>query len=146
MIDCIFKHKKQIITNLMFSSVPMVIGCIIYLLSDEDIILFKHFSCLSEKIKLPENTNISISPFIRNYLCDMCWAFSLECALFLFFEKSKKHLIISAIISSFVSIIIELFQKLSFLSGTFDPIDIILETVAVIAASFILNNIWEDKT
>ena len=76
----------------------------------------------------------------------MCWAFSLECALFLFFEKSNKHLIISAIISSFVSIIIELFQKLSFLSGTFDPIDIILEIVAVIAASFILNNIWEDKT
>ena len=144
MIDSILKHKKQIVLNLLFSVFSIATGCVFYLLSDKDILFFKHFDYLSEIFKTPENTKISIPPFIRNYLCDMCWSFSLESTLYLLFIKNKRYLIISVVVSSFVSITMEILQGFNIVSGTFDPADIILEIVAVFAAGFILNIIWED--
>lgn len=126
--------------------VPMLIGSSVYLLFDRNIIIFDKIGFSSGQYVFFSSVFNCKPAFLRNYLCDFCWSFSLECAVYLFLVKNKKNLIISVIVSSSVSVIIEFLQVLKVISGTFDIFDIILEIIAVIAAGFILNKIWEDKT
>ena len=76
--------------------------------------------------------------FLRNYVSDVLWAYSLGCAISLVLGYSRKKILyVILLCSGFVSIL-EILQKTGIFHGTFDFFDILLEICAVCMALIII--------
>lgn len=73
--------------------------------------------------------------FLKFYLPDFLWAFSLCFCLYSILDALKNGMIISSLITFFCSVTWEILQLLNFVSGTGDLIDIIMYLLAVICAA-----------
>ncbi len=74
----------------------------------------------------------------RNFLSDFLWAYSLAFALSILFRYSRRNTMIVLGTSLFFIVTIELLQKTRAFSGTFDVIDILLESIAILLALFFI--------
>lgn len=132
---------KRIII-LMNVFMPILIGLIIYSLLCPDLVFIKMITNITGlKIRVTglENT------FIRNYLPDLLWAYSLLFAL-LFINNNgtaglKKIFLVSVIFSALV----EFLQKLFIIRGTFDIGDIIVEIIGEVIAVLIIKKLYYRK-
>ena len=118
---------------------PLIIGLGIYIIVDNNSYLYKlfgaalyRFSFMNDLHAFAENNSVFI--FLRCYICDFCWAFSLEGCVFLIFRNERRGLLISAVISIVFSVFIETLQYFNIIIGTFDFVDIIFEIIAVLLA------------
>lgn len=122
--------------------VPMVVGLIVYLILKPSAyvseLIIDIFGLRQLNIQTSDNWFLSI---IRNYLCDFLWAFSLTAAISLLYYDNRFRSAISVLICLIVGIIIELMQLLGVISGTFDIVDLIVQSIGSIL-SIIISKIY----
>ncbi len=140
---------KEFTVYAAFIVIPILLGTYIYIALAPDTyphILFERlFPGIDLTIQRTEE-NYHLTGFLRNYLCDFLWAFSLESCIMLIFNGCKRQLLISVIISSLFSVIIEVLQKFELIFGVFDIIDLACEIIAVILAGLIINFLLGGKS
>lgn len=72
--------------------------------------------------------------FIRNYLCDACWAYALVFCL----APAMNSIPAAVCTAAAFAAALELLQKTPILNGTFDRADLIVESAACLAAGVML--------
>lgn len=131
--------KREHIFWLLHIVVPLVVGGLMYLQLRPDTYL-SGLVCRGMGISAPVFTGTApagqaVLTFLRNFLCDMLWAYALTMTVAWILERPAAVLIICCT----MEMGIEWLQRLQILSGTFDPADIILECITTIIALFIVN-------
>ena len=119
--------------------IPILIGFTYYYLFCPDTMVVKKIDAIFAfryHIKIP-NSNL-VFKFIRNYLLDAIWSYSLTNCLFIILDKTLNAHKKSIILSIFLSVIMELLQLTNIVKGTFDIFDIIVEVIAILLASIII--------
>ena len=120
------KHQAHNTAGLIL---PLLTGLFIYLTCGTRTYLSDAFS----RIDVP---HIDYPEVLINYGCDALWGFALFNGLSLFEEPKNKN--IKVLIKAAVLIItLESVQLFEFIPGTFHPIDILTETIAVFTAMLI---------
>ena len=129
-------NRKRYIFLFVLS--PLLLGFCIYLIFDRQIIVLqilgRIFGC-TEKADIKIESGLLL--FIRNYVCDFLWAFSLTQVTLLILGPQKNSVVLSLTISILFEVIIEGLQITVFFSGTFDPLDITIEVIATIIATIV---------
>lgn len=137
------KYKAIYFINIIL---PLLFGGIIYILFKENTYINKcfdmlfHFDLAEIVIK-----NRYVYLVLICWLSDILWSYSLTFASDLVLFQYKNHNIISLIISSLFSILIEVLQYLNVIAGTFDWLDILFELLAIFIAFLIITNVKESQ-
>ncbi len=76
--------------------------------------------------------------FVSNWGCDILWSYSLTFAVYLSVYSFRKRLGLTVIISGMLGITLEFLQYTGIVHGTFDPLDICFEIMAVIIAAIVI--------
>lgn len=122
--------------------VPLLAGVFLYLWLRPDTYisayLYKMLSLSVENFQFGFSLPYQLNSFLRNFSCDMLWAYSLTFTVFLIlgfkYESLKPTLIICAVFE----VSIEFLQKFGVIPGTFDFLDILLELCVTIFAVIII--------
>lgn len=130
--------------------IPILLGTVIYLFWTNDTYISIIVRDYLHRIPLFDiplfNKSSMLAAFIRNYFCDMCWAYAIIFCLVPIIGLSKKHIMLSTWIGIVFSIFMEVLQYFSVINGTFDIWDIILEVMACLIASLMIYTItWRKK-
>lgn len=116
---------------------PLILGASYYILFENTSYINMLFSKYVVDFSLmPEKNKLYL--FCNNYLCDICWSFSLESAVLLIMYDTKWRYIISLCISIAFSTALELLQLFNIFSGVFDLHDILYEAIAILIACAII--------
>lgn len=133
--NSIIKKKDDhifLIVNILF---PILLGGIIYYLLCPNVVFVKRIDTIT-------NLNIHfivqfdshpILKFIRYYMLDMLWAYSLTISLAYLLRKEATILFILILFSFFI----ESLQYINFAMGSFDLFDVFFEIITGIIAIFI---------
>lgn len=122
---------------------PLILGLGIYLLYRPDTYVSRaiyglwHGSAVRPPIA-PGKWGQRLTAFIRNYSCDMLWAYALTFSCALILGAEDRQLLLCAGICLLFELMTELLQKGQLLSGTFDLGDIALEFLTTAAAVMII--------
>lgn len=76
---------------------------------------------------------------LRNFGSDILWAYALTATLMWILGTCRRSAILSAGIAAALGAGLEAAQLVNLLGGTFDPLDILLETAAALAAASIIH-------
>lgn len=120
--------------------VPLSLGLIIYLVLRPDSYVSRflnHYIHLHTNVAsfLPEG----FQRFLKYYVADILWSYSLCFAIMASLNHSQKELIVGFFICVGFETIIEVLQIPSAFPGTFDPVDILFECLSnAVALSVIL--------
>ena len=121
-------HKKEMFLSL----VSLILGLLIY-------IFFRKGTYIHTLLKIEHPFGLSDliffgSDFIKYYLPDFLWAFSLTNALITVSDKTKKEVFIIGFAVILLSALWEILQLLKIVSGTFDFVDCFIYLFAVVTA------------
>ena len=121
-------HKREVLLSLLSLS----LGLFIY-------IFFRKETYIHTLLRMNHSFGFSHlnffgSDFIKYYLPDFLWAFSLTNALIAVSEKTKVEVYIIGVVVIFLSIVWEILQLVKIVGGTFDFMDCFLYLIAAIAA------------
>lgn len=121
-------HKKEVFLS-VFS---LILGLLIY-------IFFRKGTYIHTFLKLNDVFNLADSSFfgsdfIKYFLPDFLWAFSLSNAFIAISNKTKKEVIVIGFVVIILAVLWEVLQLFEIVSGTFDWIDCFIYFFAVIAA------------
>ena len=134
-------NNKMILLNII---VPLLIGGTVYLISSPNVIFVEFINVHIKSISPVINFDSVIGKFIRNYIMDILWGYSLLFAIYFILNESKIWLIF---IAAFIfSAFLEGIQIFSSIPGTFDVWDIIFEGIAEIIAAININNMRRQKS
>ena len=133
-------YKQKIWWIGLHIAVPLIMGAVIYYLISPEVIFIKMFSTHG-RIPTPLKLNQShvIYRFIRNYFLDMLWAYALMNTLIFLIGKSSSAIKISDSMAIIFTVILEGLQLTSFVSGTFDVWDIVVEIIGELFAVWMNN-------
>lgn len=120
------RKKLFYLSNVFF---PLALGLSIYVFLYKNTFLNSFFP-----FTINIQSDFFVYIFIKSWLCDMLWSYALTFSLFIVLFSFKNRLLISAIISSILGIICEIFQLANVFSGTFDILDIFFEHIAIALA------------
>lgn len=118
---------------------PLVLGLLIY-------IMFRPNTMIARLLirVIPPFGNFSyelgtgwLALLLKNYVCDMLWAYALTISLIWYGQMFHQPIWKSCIISIVFAVCMELAQLLPFVAGTFDIIDICAEMGMVGFATWI---------
>lgn len=123
---------------------PIVVGTFIYSMASPDVIFIKKAAdFIGATIRVPVFPIDSVFlQFVRNYLPDMMWGYSLFFALFYIIGNNMADVWKVFLIAFPFSVAMEVMQKASFVPGTFDVFDIFAEFLAEIAAACIIYKLY----
>lgn len=134
-------HKRYINIGVCFTA--LLLGGILY-------ILFRpttYVGCFFSNIEIVRNVQMYFLQFkldfVRYYLPDYLWGFSLCCGLVGIFDATKKNLLICGIVTFLFGLCWEVSQHFKITSGFFDIIDIVMYFLATL--STLLINLKEIK-
>lgn len=121
--------------------IPLICGLFIYLTKAEHSYVASFLSAI--RSLLP---TIRYPYIIRNFACDFLWSYSLFFCLRLTLGDSLKgkHNLTVITVTSVVAIILESLQLTNAVPGTFDPLDIVTELLAV-AVAFLITSLIERR-
>ncbi len=122
------KSSKFYIICILNSFISLLIGVIVYILFREQTYINK---LLSFAFHFSESVFID---FLRFYLVDALWAYSLVFSLSIFINEFT-----AGAISFIFSFVWEIMQKYSVVRGTFDILDILMYLSACIVAVLIIH-------
>ena len=116
--------------KIIFSFFTLLIGSIIYFLSDTNILVKTNF----------------ITAFIRNYLPDILWTISFYTISTLLAKNiTKNYILLSAVYVISIGILFELLQFTGIVRGTFDVWDILVYIIFSLVACLIEKKYWRDN-
>ena len=132
------KRNSLFVLNLI---IPLICGLFIYLTKAEHSYVASFLSAI--RSLLP---TIRYPYLIRNFACDFLWSYSLFFCLRLTLGDSLKgkHNLTVITVTGVVAIILETIQLIKTVPGTFDPLDIVTELLAV-AVAFLITTIIERR-
>ena len=135
-------RRNRIAIRFLCVLLPLLTGTVFYLFFDAHTVfsaqMRRLFPAISQLYISDAWTDRPAFRLCRNYLCDFCWAFSLESSVLLLLGCRRHGLIRSVGITLLLSGTLETLQKTALIRGTFDPADILTETIAILVAGFIL--------
>lgn len=133
------RNKVFLLANMI---VPILTGAVIYYVTSPDVIFVRQLdTILGMRVHMYDISNHStIVRFIRYYALDMLWGYALVFALYFILDNNTASLFKIFVIAYVFSVIIEILQLTSFVKGTFDVFDLVVELIAEIAAVFIIKN------
>lgn len=76
--------------------------------------------------------------FAANRLGDFLWAYALCFALYRLLSPFQHRLLFAVLAANALGALLEYLQKVQILSGTFDPLDILAESIAAVFAAIII--------
>lgn len=117
---------------------PLAFGGICYLLFRPDTYLSHMVRSVAALPTISPSADCAVLTFLRNFLCDMLWAYALTVAVSRIIGQSLARSAAVLAICWTLEIGIEWLQKSQVLSGTFDPMDIFLECITTIAALLLM--------
>ena len=127
--------------------IPLIVGGILYYLLCPEVIFVKiieQYMNLNIHIQYSENKN-TLSMLFRNYFFDYIWAYTFFQTLYLINSKGTKAHLINCIISITLGSVLEVFQFMRIVYGTFDIWDIVVEMTGVLSAFIIIKNFWRKQ-
>lgn len=115
-------------------TIPLILGLLIYLTAGSQ----TYISSFASKIGIAVKS-IDYPGMIRAHGCDLLWGYSLSSGLQLFIKNGYglPDLLKVITVASLVALAMESIQVFSFVSGTFDVKDIIVEFCAICAAALV---------
>ena len=121
--------------------IPLILGLLIYLTKPSSTYLsdfLSDFRLLLPTIRYPE--------IIGSFACDFLWTYSMFFCLRLTLGDTLKgkHNLTVITVTGVVAIILEFLQLIKGVPGTFDPMDIVAELIAV-AVAFLITIIIERR-
>lgn len=125
--------KKSIVTAILNIVCPLFIGLSVYILFYENTYLNLFFH-----INLHLTLNGFAGAFVKSWLCDILWSYSLLNAIYISMFALKKRLLIACVFSVGLIVSLEMLQYFNFISGTFDILDIFFEITAAFFAVYII--------
>ena len=138
--------KKTYIANIF---IPIILGTIIYFVFRPDtyisIYLRQLFYIAGWNPFSIIGLNYPAVIYLRNFGCDILWAYALVFAVHYFFDKTTRSLYLTAAICLGFDFFIELLQYINIISGTFDMMDVIVEAVATFVAVGILFKLCKEE-
>ena len=133
--------KKMILLNII---VPLLIGGILYLISSPNVIFVEFINVHIKNISPVIKFDSMMGKFLRNYIADILWGYSLQFAIYFILDEEK---IWKLFIAAFVfSTFFEGIQIFNSIPGTFDAWDILFEGIAEIIAAININNMRRQKS
>lgn len=135
------KKKILFILNII---IPLFVGLLIYVFLKQGtyINVFLKKYGISPYIAVSDNLLFSI---VKNWLCDFLWAYSLLFSINFALKKVKNSILLSAAITLFLGIALELLQKIGLMGGIFDFLDIAAESCAVLLAIIIIKGVEKNE-
>ncbi len=136
-VEC--RNKVFLLANMI---VPILTGAVIYYVTSPDVIFVRQLdTILGMRVHMYDiSYHSTIVRFIRYYALDMLWGYALVFALYFILDNNTASLFKIFVIAYVFSVIIEILQLTSFVKGTFDVFDLVVELIAEIAAVFIIKN------
>ena len=133
------RNKVFLLANMI---VPILTGAVIYYVTSPDVIFVRQLdTILGMRVHMYDiSYHSTIVRFIRYYALDMLWGYALVFALYFILDNNTASLFKIFVIAYVFSVIIEILQLISFVKGTFDVFDLVVELIAEIAAVFIIKN------
>ncbi len=133
------RNKVFLLANMI---VPILTGAVIYYVTSPDVIFVRQLdTILGMRVHMYDiSYHSTIVRFIRYYALDMLWGYALVFALYFILDNNTASLFKIFVIAYVFSVIIEILQLTSFVKGTFDVFDLVVELIAEIAAVFIIKN------
>lgn len=123
---------------------PITAGALIYCLAAPDVIFIKKaedFIGWTVHLQMfPAGS--ALLRFVRNYLPDMMWGYSLVFTLFYIIGNNAASIWKVFWMAFPFSVVMEMMQKTSFVSGTFDVFDIVVEFLAEVIAACIIYKLY----
>ena len=115
--------RKNLNTFIFCIVVPLLIGAVIYLWTDQRVFFLRFLR--NHVMNCPERGTLGlIARLLRNYGCDMLWAFALSSAVMLLMDANFRQAMLLCL--SFETLM-EGLQIIPAVSGTFDWVDLFLE-------------------
>ena len=115
--------------------IPVLVGSFIYISSGSGTYLYDWANKMGITVRAVKYPQI-----IRNFGCDFLWGYALLSGLRLFEDKSRSPAK-SVLVSLIAVVFLETIQLSDSIPGVFDPLDILVETTAVLSALFITNHL-----
>ena len=126
---------------------PMVAGALIYYLVSPDVIFIKKAEGFIDGVvgvhMFP--TDSALLRLVRNYLPDMMWGYSLVFALFCIIGNNAASIWKVFWLAFPFTAVFEMMQKTSFVPGTFDVFDILVEFLAEAIAACIIYKLYASR-
>ncbi len=121
--------------------IPLIGGFLIYMTKAESTYLSSFLSGF--RSLLP---TISYPNIIRSFACDFLWTYSMFfCFRLTLGDKLKgEHNLTVITVTGVVAIFLEAIQLIKTIPGTFDPLDILVELIAI-AVAFLVTTIIERR-
>ncbi len=133
------KNYRKILFYLLNIVVPLVLGVFVYGIFREDILIVDYLSRYIDLSFLRiDISNDGIRYFVRYYLADFLWAYSLTFAVNMVIGIEPKDLIKTFFLCLIVVLCIEGAQLSDITNGTADIFDVLVEFLAIILAIIII--------
>lgn len=134
--------KVLLVANII---VPILLGALLYFIVAPDVIFVNVLgSFMGSETAVVSQPETFLDYFVRYYMMDMLWGYSLVFALFLCLGNNaaiKKVFIIAFVFST----VMELLQLTTIVPGVFDVWDILMEGIAEAIAAFIIKTLFYEE-
>ena len=139
------KKKAFCIFNIIF---PLLVGAVIYWFTSTDVIFVEAVRSIWGR---PIHTGIGnidggLARLVRYYMSDILWAYALVFALYLAVGSNAARVKTAFVIAVVFSAVMEVIQLSPVIPGTFDVIDILVETTAEAIAALIIKKQYEEAS
>ena len=129
-----FHRRRAVIAGL----IALFIGFCVYLLFREETYIAKFFEPSLKLKYIRQLLLYEPNDFVKYYLTDFLWAFSLYCFVSIIYSEHKYSRLISATLTFASGFIWEILQFIGTVSGTGDVLDVATYLFACILASIIV--------
>lgn len=130
------KQEKCIAFAMLHILIPLCVGTGIYILVRPGTYIARICISLNPwlgELRIRMGTDL-FHMFLRNYACDMLWAYALTIGLFWYGRLTGQKVWKSALIGGGFAVLMESLQILPVIPGTFDGMDVVTEILATLIA------------
>ena len=141
------KNMNRSVTMVLHIICPIAAGALIYGMVSPDVIFIKKTAnFIGGTIGMPMfPADSAFLRFVRNYFPDIMWGYSLVFALFCVIGNNAADIRKIFWIAFSFSAVMEMMQKTSFVPGTFDVFDIVVEFLAEAIAACIIYKLYSSR-
>lgn len=115
--------------------IPLVLGAGIYIAVCPDVWFVSKINRVLGIQQVSPDDLHPVAAFVRNYLCDLLWAYALTGTLLLI--SGEMMCVWSPVIAVLLGIVLELLQRTGIITGTADVFDIVAEAAGAAAATMV---------
>lgn len=128
--------SKRVLNGIL-CSITLLTGCVVYIIFRPTTFVALIFDNILTVDIARDNLSFLSCDFIKYYIPDLLWSFSLGCGLIAILNPKIKGVIYCCLVSLLYGCLWEILQYFQIVSGTFDIYDIVMYLLAAIIAVII---------